>query len=390
MKSTLTFTSLSTVLLTLGTLCADEKKPVPTTPAPAPAPPIVVGKPPAPATPPVFPTPPAAPQLDPADTAAFKTPEERRNYALGAFLAMQLENSGDPNSKPNLEEVEAGLKAGLSGEKSANFISGANIGSNLKRDDIKVDLPQVMAALGEVLKGGTPKLSQQGLQIEMRQIQDQINARRMEKMKAEGATNLKDASAFLEKNGKADGVTTTPSGLQFKVLKSAKGEKPAQAQLVKVNFVSTMLNGKEVDRTPPDKPRVMPQMGTKGWMEAIGMMEIGSKYQFWIPPALGYGENGQMPKVRPNALLIYEVELVGIEAAPVSPPPSSLSGATNPIPVPGAGGPPKAPRQPISATTPPVGIELPKKPEPGKGDNSKEPAKEPAKEPSKEPAKDSK
>lgn len=297
MKSTLKLTSLSTVLLTIGTLGAQEKKPVPVTPAPAPPPPAVVGKPPAPATPPVFPTPPAAPQLDPADAAAFKTPEERRNYALGAFLAMQLENSGEPNSKPNLEEVEAGLKAGLSGEKSPSFMTGANIGTNLRRDDIKVDLPQVMAALSEVLKGGPPKLSQQGMQIEMRQIQEQIRARQMEKMKAEGVTNLKDASAFLEKNGKADGVTTTPTGLQFKVLKSAKGEKPVQGQSVKVNFVSTLLNGKEIDRTPPDKPRVMPQMGTKGWAEAIGMMETGSKYQFWIPPALGYGENGQPPKI---------------------------------------------------------------------------------------------
>jgi FKBP-type peptidyl-prolyl cis-trans isomerase len=300
-----------------------------------------------------------APAADPADATAFKTAEERRNYALGVFMGNQLKNMDNGAGKLNLEEVEAGFKSVLAGEKSTDFVSGAQLAAMLKRDDLKVDLAQLIAAVKETINGSKPKLSEGGLRTEMQGIQQEVTAKHQEKARQEGENNAKEATAFLEKNSKEDGVTTTPSGLQFKVLKKADGAKPKPEEMVTVNYTGTLADGKEFESSPEGTPRSLPQSMTKGWQEAMAMMEVGSKYKFWLPPSLAYGEAGRPPKVRPNVMVAYEVELVGTQA---SPPQQAAPGmATPPVSIPGAQ-PPPANRQPISATTPPVSIDIPAKP----------------------------
>ncbi len=338
---------------------------------PKPAPPITI-KPSGPAGRPV----PAAPQAvpgnpgallgqpptlaaDPNDATAFKTPEERRNYALGVFMGNQLKRQDDGTAKVDLAEVEAGFKAVLAGEKSADFVSGAQLANMLKKDELKVDLAQLMVAMKEALNGDKAKLSEGGLRNEMQAIQQEVTAKRQEKVRLEGETNAKEAAAFLESNSKAEGVTTTPTGLQFKVLKKAEGAKPQAGEMVSVNYVATLATGKEFERSPEGAPRTLPQTMTKGWQEAMAMMEVGSKYKFWMAPAIAYGEAGRPPQVRPNSVVIYEVELVGTQADPVQP--TNPVMATPPVSIPGAV-PPPANRQPISATTPPVSIDIPARP----------------------------
>lgn len=301
---------------------------------------------------------PQPPAPDPNDEKAFKTPEERRNYALGVFMGNQLKRQED-GGKLDLAEVEAGFKAVLAGEKSSDFVNGAQMANMLKRDDLKVDLAQLMVALKETLNGDKPKLSEGGLRNEMQAVQQEVTAKRQEKTRLEGEANAKEAAAFMEKNSKTEGVTTTPTGLQFKVLKKAEGAKPKADEMVSVNYVATLASGKEFERSPEGAPRTLPQTMTKGWQEAMGMMEVGSKYQFWMPPALAYGEAGRPPQVRPNSVVIYEVELVGTQAAPA--PQAGPGMATPPVAIPGAV-PPPTNRQPISATTPPVSIDIPAKP----------------------------
>lgn len=301
-----------------------------------------------------------APPTDPADEANFKSPEERRNYALGVYLAGQLKRADDGSGKFDLAEVEAGLKAALAGEKTSDYLSGAQLGNVLRKDEFKVDLAQMMAAAKETMNGDKPRLSQGGIQSEMQRLQQDSMAKRQERMKAEGEANLVEATAFMEKNAKVDGVTTTPSGLQYKEIKKAQGEKPKAEEMVSVNFIGTLANGKEFERSPEGQPRTLPQTITKGWQEAMAMMTVGSKYQFWMSPALAFGEAGRPPQVRPNNVVIYEVELVGTQAAPA--PQGGPGMATPPVAVPGAV-PPAPNRQPISATTPPVSIDIPAKPE---------------------------
>ena len=138
-----------------------------------------------------------------------------------------------------------------------------------------------------------------------------------EKVQLEAAEKLAaEAKAFLDENAKAEGVTVTDSGLQYSVITKADGPKPAAEDTVTVHYVGTLVDGtvfdSSVERDQPAKfplNRVIP-----GWTEGVQLMSVGEKYKFVIPAELGYGEQGA-GSIPPGATLIFEVELLDIEAA---------------------------------------------------------------------------
>lgn len=145
-----------------------------------------------------------------------------------------------------------------------------------------------------------------------------VMRRFMEAQKAKmGVKNLADAKKFLAENKKKPGVKTTESGLQYTVLKEGNGPRPTAADVVKVHYHGTFLNGEVFDSSvqrgqPVDIPlsSVIP-----GWTEGIPLMTVGSKYRFFISPELGYGTNGMGP-IAPNQCLIFDVELFEIVKKP--------------------------------------------------------------------------
>lgn len=126
--------------------------------------------------------------------------------------------------------------------------------------------------------------------------------------------NLKEAVAFLEENKTKEGVITTESGLQYKVITEGTGPKPAETDKVKVNYRGTLIDGTEFDASQPDSPAQFRLNGViRGWTEGIQLMPVGSKYEFFVHPDLAYGANPrQGGLIEPNDLLIFEVELVEI------------------------------------------------------------------------------
>ena len=128
--------------------------------------------------------------------------------------------------------------------------------------------------------------------------------------------NLEKGEAFLKENSTKEGVKTTASGLQYKVLKEGKGKSPQATDTVQVHYKGTLLDGTEFDSSykrgePATFPlnRVIP-----GWTEGVQLMKEGAKYQFTIPSKLAYGEGGTPGgPIPPNATLIFEVELVSIK-----------------------------------------------------------------------------
>lgn len=136
----------------------------------------------------------------------------------------------------------------------------------------------------------------------------------MEKTKALLETNKDAAAEFLKKNKTEKGVKVTDSGLQYKVVKEGKGEKPTATDTVKVHYKGTLIDGTEFDssykRNEPvtfKANKVIP-----GWTEALQLMTPGSKYTLYLPPELAYGDRGAPPAIEPGALLIFDVELVEI------------------------------------------------------------------------------
>ena len=137
-----------------------------------------------------------------------------------------------------------------------------------------------------------------------------------EKQKEAGEKNRKEAEAFLAENKTKQGVKTTPSGLQYKVLIEGKGKVPTSNDTVIAHYRGSLINGTEFDssyrRGEPMEFAVTRVI--KGWTEALLMMPVGSKWQLFIPPDLAYGEN--VPRgsnIPPNSALLFDIELVGIK-----------------------------------------------------------------------------
>jgi FKBP-type peptidyl-prolyl cis-trans isomerase FklB len=135
------------------------------------------------------------------------------------------------------------------------------------------------------------------------------------KQKADGDKNKKAGEAFLAANKKKDGVVTLPSGLQYKILKAGNGAKPTASQTVSCNYRGTLIDGKEFDSSERNgKPAEFPVgQVIKGWVEALQLMPVGSKWQLFIPSDLAYGANGQGQIIGPNAVLIFDIELLSIK-----------------------------------------------------------------------------
>ncbi|MFD1786685.1 FKBP-type peptidyl-prolyl cis-trans isomerase [Sphingomonas floccifaciens] len=121
------------------------------------------------------------------------------------------------------------------------------------------------------------------------------------------------ASAFLDTNRSAAGVTQIASGVQYRVIEPGNGPRPTDSDTVRVTYVGLLTDGTVFDRS--DAPMSFPVSGVvPGFSEALKLMPVGAKYRVWIPPAVGYGERGAGP-IPGNAVLVFDIALVGIDGA---------------------------------------------------------------------------
>lgn len=135
------------------------------------------------------------------------------------------------------------------------------------------------------------------------------------KKKAEqAAANLKVGEDFLNTNKEREGVTALPSGLQYEILKDAEGPKPTAFNTVTCHYHGTLIDGTVFDSSVQrGKPASFPlNMVIKGWTEGLQLMSVGSKYRFFIPANLAYGERQVSAQIGANSTLIFDVELLGI------------------------------------------------------------------------------
>jgi FKBP-type peptidyl-prolyl cis-trans isomerase FklB len=134
-------------------------------------------------------------------------------------------------------------------------------------------------------------------------------------MQTNPGPNSDPGAIFLAANAKKEGVTTTASGLQYKVIKAGMGESPKLADTVKVHYQGTLIDGTIFDSSiQRGQPISFPVGGViAGWTEALQLMKVGDKWQLFIPARLAYGDQSPTPAIPPNSVLIFEVELLGIE-----------------------------------------------------------------------------
>jgi FKBP-type peptidyl-prolyl cis-trans isomerase FklB len=204
-----------------------------------------------------------------------------------------------------------------------SYSIGVNIGSNLKRQNIPFNPDALTAGIKDAI-AGKPQLTNDQIKEVMAAFEKDME----QKQKASGEKNASEGTKFLEENKKKEGVKTTASGLQYKAIKEGTGPQPKETDTVTVNYRGTLIDGKtEFDSSyKRGEPATFPLNGViKGWTEGLQLMKVGSKYQFFIPPNLAYGDRAVGPDITPNSTLIFEVELLGVK------PPET---ATNPTPSP--------------------------------------------------------
>ena len=228
------------------------------------------------------PAPATAPATATAPASAFKTDKEKVGYAIGVQFG---------------ERISDGLK------------------------DVEFDSATLIQGLKDTITGGKPQMSDQEIIDTLSALQKKLQAKAAaEEAKATaddakiGEINQKAGDAFLADNAKKDGVKTTASGLQYKVLKSGAGKSPKATDTVSVHYKGTLISGKQFDASG-DKAVTFPLDGViKGWTEGLQLMKVGDTFQFVIPAKLAYGDRPPRgAPIGPNEVLVFEVELLEVK-----------------------------------------------------------------------------
>jgi len=201
-------------------------------------------------------------------------------------------------------------------QKKLGYIIGMDIGKSLKDQGTEVDLDSLVSAIRSTYNGEELAMTADEAAAVRQEYIQKRQAEQQAEASAAGETNLVAGQKFLAENATKEGVQSTASGLQYKVVTMGTGAKPAATDTVKVHYRGTLLDGTEFDSSyARNEPisfalnRVIP-----GWTEGVQLMPVGSKFMFYIAPDLAYGEGGGGP-IPPNSTLVFEVELLDIETA---------------------------------------------------------------------------
>jgi FKBP-type peptidyl-prolyl cis-trans isomerase len=200
-------------------------------------------------------------------------------------------------------------------EQKLSYMLGQQIGNNIKESPTEIDVDIFVRGIKDSLKGNKSLLSDEETNQIRQEFSRQIQESRNQKMAVQSEKNLKDGEAFLVENKKKEGIVTTDSGLQYKVLKKGDGPNPLATDKVTVHYRGTLLDGTEFDSSYKRGQPASFQVGgvIRGWTEALQLMNVGSKYQLFIPSDLAYGQRGAGQRIGPNSMLIFDVELLNIE-----------------------------------------------------------------------------
>lgn len=193
-----------------------------------------------------------------------------------------------------------------------SYAAGVNVGKGISEPGLEIDLDAFTAGFRHAYGKQELALDEEEIGAAFMALQQAMRAAHEKKMAEQGSAAEAEGDAYLAANAKKDGVVTTESGLQYKVVKEGDGAMPTADQTVSVHYTGTFINGEKfdssVDRGEPATFGVTQVI--KGWTEALQLMKVGSKWELTIPADLAYGPG--RPGIPPNSVLLFEVELLDI------------------------------------------------------------------------------
>lgn len=195
--------------------------------------------------------------------------------------------------------------------KKTSYGVGNYLGTFLKPGAELLDIDEVIRGLKDGVSGADGELTDNEVAQIFGQFQQEASQMQAKQFEAEGA-------AWLAENAKKDGVTTLPSGLQYKVIKEGTGASPSSSDSVEAHYRGTFIDGTEFDSSyKRGQPATFGVQGViPGWTEALQLMKEGSKWELFIPYDLAYGPNGRQGAIPPYATLLFEVELLKVNPTP--------------------------------------------------------------------------
>lgn len=199
-------------------------------------------------------------------------------------------------------------------EQKFSYAMGLSLGGYFKELDEQFDLDLVQQGIKDGYSGEKPLLTEEQAQEIQQNFAKRQHEKAVQKTVAMIQKNRKAADEFLAANKGKEGVKSTDSGLQYKVIKAGKGAQPKAQDSVRVHYKGRVLSGEEFDssykRNEPAELKL--DQVIPGWQEALALMPVGSVYEIYLPPDLAYGDQGAPPAIEPGSLLIFEVELLDI------------------------------------------------------------------------------
>ena len=238
-----------------------------------------------------------------AGSGDLQTDAQKFGYSIGVDLGRSL--------APVKDDVDVkALKAGLDDAAAA----AAKIEEAKKALAAKPDDAKLKEALAEAEKMPGIKLDEKQREEVKMNVAKKLQEKQVTERNKQSETAKAAGEQFLAENAKKAGVKTTSSGLQYEVITEGKGTKPKASDTVTVHYKGTLLNGEEFDSSySRNQPVTFPLANViPGWTEGVQLMTPGSKYKFYIPSELGYGERGAGVKIGPNETLVFEVELLSV------------------------------------------------------------------------------
>jgi FKBP-type peptidyl-prolyl cis-trans isomerase len=232
-------------------------------------------------------------------------------FLAPAMLSLSLVACQQAHTPPAARARTTSL---VSEKARVSYMVGVDIARDLEPIKDEIDLAVVDQAIRASLGGEKLLMDDATLTQTRDRFSAHLRDKRAAAQQARAAKNLREGEAFLAANARRPGVRTTPSGLQYQVLRKGDGAKPVATDTVRVNYIGALLDGRQFENTYAiDHPAEFPLNQTMpGLREAIPLMQAGSKVRFWIPPGLAYGERGVPGTIEPNATLMFDVELLAI------------------------------------------------------------------------------
>lgn len=196
-----------------------------------------------------------------------------------------------------------------------SYSIGVDLGRSLKPVADNIDVESLKQGLDDSFTRNTSRLTDEEREAVKNVVAKRLQESQMKSREASAEISKSEGAVFLRENALKPFVRTTASGLQYKVLKEGTGPRPTASNKVTVNYKGTLISGETFDSSyDRGQPITFPLANViPGWTEGVQLMNVGAKYQFFIPSQLAYGERGAGVKIGPNATLIFEVELLGIE-----------------------------------------------------------------------------